>query len=81
MKDLVSWASQNTAAPSSDEEDNLAQLAVLEQKLLQHDPTFTDADTHAAITNRRSELISAFRPEYEDGNTGGALLDADTQHY
>jgi len=46
-------------------------LASLEQKLLQHDPTFTDADTHAAVTSRRSELISAFRPEYGDGDVGG----------
>lgn len=62
---------QNIAAPSSDEEDDLVQLSNLEQKLLQHDPAFTNADTHAAVTSRRSELMSAFRPEYEDGDVEG----------
>ena len=48
-------------------------MANLEQRLLQYDPDFTTADTHAAITSRRSELISAFRPEYEDGDVEGLL--------
>ncbi|KAJ3510443.1 hypothetical protein NLJ89_g4666 [Agrocybe chaxingu] len=61
----------NTAAPSSDEEDDIAQLQVIEQKLLQHDPTFTNQHTHASITTQRSALITAFRPIYEEGDIEG----------
>ena len=49
----------------------MLQLESLEQRLLLHDPTFTDGDTHAALTNRRSALISAFRPDYPEGDIEG----------
>ncbi|KAG6874163.1 hypothetical protein C0995_005581 [Termitomyces sp. Mi166 len=61
----------NTAAPSSDEEEDLNQLAIVESKLLAHDPTFTHKETHASITSQRSALISAFRPIYEEGDIEG----------
>lgn len=61
----------NTAAPSSDEEDDLAQLATVEQKLLAYDPTFTPQHTHASIATKRSALLSAFRPTYEEGDVEG----------
>ena len=63
---------QNTAAASSDEEDDMIQLQTVEQKLLSHDPTFTSALTHVALTSQRSALISAFRPQYDDGDMQGA---------
>ncbi|KAG6840178.1 hypothetical protein C0991_008408 [Blastosporella zonata] len=61
----------NTTAPSSDEEDDLAQLSLIESKLLTHDPTFSHKETHASITSQRSALISAFRPIYEEGDIEG----------
>ncbi|EKM83345.1 hypothetical protein AGABI1DRAFT_116869 [Agaricus bisporus var. burnettii JB137-S8] len=61
----------NIAAASSDEEDDLNQLQVIEQKLLQHDPTFTIHHTHAAISTQRSALLTAFKPSYEEGDTRG----------
>ena len=61
----------NTAAPSSDEDDDVAQLQVVEQKLLTHDPTFTVRHTHASIISQRSALISSFRPSYEEGDVEG----------
>ncbi|KAG2023710.1 chromatin remodeling complex subunit [Coprinopsis cinerea AmutBmut pab1-1] len=61
----------NTAAPSSDEEDDLTQLQIIEQKLLAHDPTFTDQHTHAFLTTQRSALLSAFLPFYEEGDVEG----------
>ncbi|KAG6831647.1 hypothetical protein H0H92_008724 [Tricholoma furcatifolium] len=61
----------NTAAPSSDEEEDLNQLAIIESKLLAHDPTFSHKETHAAISSQRSALISAFRPIYEEGDIEG----------
>ncbi|KAH9487234.1 Actin-like protein arp5 [Psilocybe cubensis] len=61
----------NTAAPSSDEDDDLAQLAFVEKKLLKHDPTFTKKQTHAFLSTQRSALISAFRPSYEETSIEG----------
>jgi hypothetical protein len=61
------------AAPSSDEEDDINQLQTVEQKLLAHDPAFTNQHTHASITTQRSALISAFRPVYEEGDIEGTL--------
>ncbi|TFK28342.1 chromatin remodeling complex subunit [Coprinopsis marcescibilis] len=58
-------------APSSDEEDDITQLQVIENKLLAHDPTFTDQNTHAFLTTQRSALLSAFRPTYEEGDIEG----------
>jgi len=68
---MISIHFQNTAAVSSDEEEDLNQLQVVEQKLLSYDPTFTDEHTHASITSRRSALISAFRPLYKEGDIEG----------
>ncbi|KAF8341684.1 chromatin remodeling complex subunit [Amanita rubescens] len=61
----------NTATVSSDEEEDLGQLQVIEQKLLAHDPTFTKQQTHASIISRRSALLTAFKPAYEEGNVEG----------
>ncbi|KAF8816730.1 chromatin remodeling complex subunit [Phlegmacium glaucopus] len=61
----------NTAAPDSDEEDDLSQLQAIEQKLLAHDPTFTAQQTHASIATQRSALMSAFRPSYNEGDVEG----------
>ncbi|KAG6850172.1 hypothetical protein H0H93_016852 [Arthromyces matolae] len=61
----------NTTAPSSDEEEDLNQLAIVESKLLSYDPTFSQTETHASITSQRSALISAFRPIYDEGNIEG----------
>ncbi|KAJ3556891.1 hypothetical protein NM688_g1772 [Phlebia brevispora] len=61
----------NLAAESSDEEEDLMTLQSLEQKLLLHDPTFTIEDTHAALSSQRSALMSAFRPQYDDGDMAG----------
>ncbi|KZS90376.1 actin-like protein Arp5p [Sistotremastrum niveocremeum HHB9708] len=61
----------NIAAPSSDEEDDMAQLQTLEAKLLEHDPSFSTEHTYAAQITKRSALISAFRPSYEEGDTEG----------
>ena len=63
---------QNTAAPDSDEEDDLLQLQAIEQKLLAHDPTFTAQQTHASIASQRSALMAAFRPSYNEGDVEGS---------
>lgn len=70
---------QNTAA-ESDEEDDLVQLQTVEQKLLAHDPTFTLNHTHAAIATQRSALISAFRPQYEEGDVEGPFQSRFSSH-
>lgn len=62
---------QNMAEQSSDEEEELQQLQAIEQKLLTHDPTFTIEDTHAYISTKRSALISAFKPVYDEGDPAG----------
>lgn len=62
---------QNTGAPSSDEEDDLTQLQTVENKLLTHDPTFGIEQTHAALSSQRSAFLSAFRPQYIDGDVEG----------
>jgi actin-related protein 5 len=64
-------SSQNTTNVSSDEEDDLSQLQLIEQKLLTHDPTFTIDQTHAALSTQRSALLTAFKPCYEDGDVRG----------
>ncbi|KAJ6519177.1 chromatin remodeling complex subunit [Mycena sanguinolenta] len=61
----------NMAAPSSDEEEDMSQLAMIEQKLLLHDPSFTAQHTHASLTSKRSELVSTLRPTYDEGNAEG----------
>jgi hypothetical protein len=47
-------------------------LAALESKLLSYDPTFTYEDTYSAIAVKRSALMSAFRPKYEEGDVQSA---------
>lgn len=59
------------AEQSSDEEEELQQLQIIEQKLLTYDPTFTIEDTHAYISTKRSALISAFKPIYDEGDPAG----------
>ncbi|KAF9523637.1 actin-related protein Arp5p [Crepidotus variabilis] len=72
----------NTAAPSSDEEDDMIQLQIIEQKLLTHDPTFTLQNTHASIATQRSALMSAFRPSYEEGDVeGNARIHLNTERW
>ncbi|KDQ54977.1 hypothetical protein JAAARDRAFT_693616 [Jaapia argillacea MUCL 33604] len=61
----------NTAAGSSDEEEDMNQLRAIEEKLLAHDPSFTPEHTHASISSQRSALLSAFRPQYEEGDLEG----------
>ncbi|EIN13328.1 actin-like ATPase domain-containing protein [Punctularia strigosozonata HHB-11173 SS5] len=61
----------NAEVESSDEEDDLIRLQEVEAKLLEHDPLFTVEDTLASITNRRSALITAFKPVYEEGDLIG----------
>ena len=56
---------------SSDEEDDITQLQTVEHKLLTHDPTFGIEQTHAALTSQRSAFMSAFRPQYIDGDVEG----------
>ena len=67
--------SQNTNAPSSDEEEDMANLQVVEQKLLEHDPTFTQEHTHASLSAQRSALLSAFKPQYDDTDIEGASIE------
>lgn len=62
---------QNTAAQSSDEEEDLSNLQLVETKLLMHDPTFTLDDTHASLASQRSALLTAYRPQYEEGDVEG----------
>ncbi|KIP05326.1 hypothetical protein PHLGIDRAFT_74446 [Phlebiopsis gigantea 11061_1 CR5-6] len=64
----------NTAAESSDEEEDLMNLQTVEAKLLAHDPTFTIEHTHASLSSQRSALMSAFRPQYEDGDFQGESI-------
>ncbi|KAL4069236.1 hypothetical protein J3A83DRAFT_4095857 [Scleroderma citrinum] len=71
-EDWAIYRKINTAAPSSDEEDDIQQLQVVEAKLLAHDPTFTTEHTHASRTAARSALLSAFRPQYPPGDVAGA---------
>ncbi|KAI0762343.1 hypothetical protein C8Q74DRAFT_1289737 [Fomes fomentarius] len=61
----------NNAAASSDEEDDMASLQAVEQKLLAYDPTFTQEHTHASLTSQRSALMSAFRPQYDESDVPG----------
>ncbi|KAH8120692.1 chromatin remodeling complex subunit [Phellopilus nigrolimitatus] len=62
----------NTAAASSDEEDDVARLETVESKLLAHDPTFSAEHTYAALAQKRSALMQAFRPQYDEGDPAGA---------
>lgn len=71
-EDWAIYRKINTAAPSSDEEDDIQQLQLVESKLLAHDPTFTTQHTHASRTAARSALLSAFRPQYGPGDVAGA---------
>ncbi|KAI0820631.1 actin-like protein Arp5p [Trametes gibbosa] len=61
----------NTAAVSSDEEEDLVSLQAVEQKLLTYDPTFTEEHTHASLASQRSALMAAFRPQYDEGDVKG----------
>ncbi|KAE9397615.1 actin-like ATPase domain-containing protein [Gymnopus androsaceus JB14] len=65
----------NINADDSDEDNNddrdLAQLQLIESKLLTWDPTFTMEETHASIASQRSALLNAFKPVYEEGDVGG----------
>ncbi|KAJ7223237.1 chromatin remodeling complex subunit [Mycena pura] len=61
----------NLDAQSSDEEEDLIQLQMIEQKLLTHDPSFTLQHTHASLTSKRSELISTLRPIYDESDVEG----------
>lgn len=71
---LTAISEQNNAAPSSDEEEDLARLDTVEQKLLAHDPTFSIEHTYHSLTSKRSALISAFRPQYEEGDIEGEQI-------
>jgi actin-related protein 5 len=43
-----------------DEEDDVAYLSSVEAKLLEHDPTFTAADTYESQSGRQNALLTAF---------------------
>ncbi|KAG8690577.1 Nuclear actin-protein involved in chromatin remodeling [Ceratobasidium sp. 423] len=64
-EDWAIYRKINIAVESSDEEDDLQQLALIESKLLQHDPTFTPAHTYASLKHQKSALLNAYRPSYE----------------
>ncbi|KAB5594304.1 Chromatin remodeling complex subunit [Ceratobasidium theobromae] len=64
-EDWAIYRKINIAVESSDEEDDIQQLALIESKLLQHDPTFTSAHTYAALKQQKSALLNAFRPSYD----------------
>ncbi|KAI0286426.1 actin-like ATPase domain-containing protein [Russula brevipes] len=70
-EDWAIYRKINTAAVSSDEEDDMTQLQAVEQKLLTHDPMFGIDQTHAALSSQRSAFMSAFRPQYIDGDVEG----------
>ncbi|KAH8101557.1 actin-like protein Arp5p [Cristinia sonorae] len=61
----------NPAAGSSDEEEDLINLQMIEEKLLAFDPTFSLDLTHASLTSQRSALVNAFTPQYEEGDVEG----------
>jgi len=58
---------------SSDEEDDITQLQAVEHKLLTHDPSFGIEQTYVALFSQRSAFMSAFRPQYVDGDVAGIL--------
>jgi len=49
------------------------QLQIIEQKLLAHDLRSQANTLIASIMSRRSELLTAFKPAYEEGNLEGFL--------
>lgn len=53
----------------------MANLQVVEQKLLEHDPNFTHEHTHASLSAQRSALLSAFKPQYDDTDVEGASIE------
>ncbi|THH32608.1 hypothetical protein EUX98_g1578 [Antrodiella citrinella] len=61
----------NPAAGSSDEEEDLSNLQLVEEKLLAYDPSFTVDHTHASLASQKSALVSAFKPPYEEGDVEG----------
>ncbi|KAF9242378.1 hypothetical protein BU15DRAFT_43994 [Melanogaster broomeanus] len=70
-EDWAIYRKINTATVSSDEEEDYNHLQAIESKLLQYDPTFTTHHTHASLTSQQSALISAFRPQYMEGDIAG----------
>ncbi|KAL1741955.1 hypothetical protein HDZ31DRAFT_44313 [Schizophyllum fasciatum] len=62
----------DTNAPTEDQEEDVKRLMAIEEKLLVHDPTFTEEHTHAAIQQQRSPLLCAFKPAYSEWDVGGA---------
>jgi len=71
-EDWMIYRQVNLDNASEEEEDDFATLAALESKLLSYDPTFTYEDTYSAIAVKRSALMSAFRPKYEEGDIQSA---------
>lgn len=69
--DWAVYRKLNLGIPSSDEEDDIAQLQSLEEKLLEFDPSFTSADTYSSLSTQRSPLLEAFRPHYNENNVAG----------
>ncbi|CAE6513286.1 unnamed protein product [Rhizoctonia solani] len=64
-EDWAIYRKINIAVESSDEEDDIQQLALIESKLLQHDPKFTPAHTYASLKHQKSALLNAYRPSYD----------------
>uniref|UniRef100_D8QKM7 Uncharacterized protein n=1 Tax=Schizophyllum commune (strain H4-8 / FGSC 9210) TaxID=578458 RepID=D8QKM7_SCHCM len=72
----------DVSAPAEDQEEDLKRLMAIEEKLLVHDPTFTEEHTHAAIQQQRSPLLCAFKPGYSEWDVGGAnRIHLNTERY
>ncbi|KIJ45076.1 hypothetical protein M422DRAFT_251274 [Sphaerobolus stellatus SS14] len=69
-EDWAVYRKINTAA-SSDEEDDISQLQTIEAKLLEFDPSFTEADTYSSLATQRSALVETYLPRYQDNDIAG----------
>ena len=79
---LEAYTFQDVSAPAEDQEEDLKRLMAIEEKLLFHDPTFTEEHTHAAIQQQRSPLLCAFKPGYSEWDVGGAnRIHLNTERY
>ena len=79
---LEAYTLQDVSAPAEDQEEDLKRLMAIEEKLLFHDPTFTEEHTHAAIQQQRSPLLCAFKPGYSEWDVGGAnRIHLNTERY
>lgn len=62
------WSVYRTVTDATSEEEErgmMAQLDELETKLLEHDPSFTEEDTYAALLARKTRLTNTFLRGFE----------------